>query len=278
MSSKPGKQHLFTPSASPVFLLRGINFGEIWRLYQEGAFQTIAPSSSIKVVDFQPFCPHSHGADATSATYTFKDRHNATVVIATGNHENYSYYLKDGRLDSSVCRRCDFCKVDFEGMPIGIPLAMEERISPLPAPAPLPASPHDVPGAPDAQSPSLDAALTRLLQHKGTPGGKIIHIFWTEGEYCTFECALGDLRRFLLLPLGSQDVCYQNSEYLLKFLFRLSYPAEEKTLLPSLCPRLLKSNMGPLEEKEWRNPRHSYNRTATVHLAPAKVEYIRAIV
>jgi len=97
-------------------------------------------------------------------------------------------------------------------------------------------------------------------------------IFHVDGCYCTFECCYSGLLREKSASYVYRDPLYMDSEQLLKLMYKIMYPNEEK-LKKSPDWRLLKENNGCLDRKEFFNGSHTYERTSNLVILPIKVEY-----
>lgn len=248
----------------PVFLLRGVNFDEISRLYKAGYYADYSPPCRIRISESHVATMITSNTDPRGNVYTFRDRYNSSQIIATSNHAAYCAYL-GLPLPEGFKPRCDYCKQDITGDIVGIPLRMEERtIQVEEAPPGAALGPKDAPGM-----------ITSKTPYQAT---RVVPVFWVEGIYDSFECALGDLRRWKLLPLAWQDVTMEQSECWLHYMFGLAHPGKQLQANPD--PRLHRANGGSLEDDEWRSGRHNYSRMGSVTMAPfavapVKVDYLR---
>src|SRR5690606_26356563 len=108
----------------------------------------------------------TYGTDSSSPIYCSKDKNNCDVIRTTSGLNDYEIYTKNGgKLPSGG--RCEYCKCDFDTVAIGYPLAYEEKI---------------------------------ILTSTDEPKYKVVYIFWVEGKFCSFECALGYVRSILSRP------------------------------------------------------------------------------
>ena len=230
------------PKQIPTFLLKKINPSEILKKYQDGHYFRPIPqkrkfSLSTNCMTLAPV----YSRDENDPIFALKTKNNNTAIFATSNSKNYEVLhtdkenIKDGG-------RCDYCKVDFNHEAIGYPITYEEK------------------------------QLLMGLENE-IPRYKIFYIFWTEGCNCSFECCLAHLLSKTNVSVCTQDALTADSCELLHLLYRLTYPYSKK-LVPAQDFRLLKSNGGPLSEKEWKDNKHQYIRTTRVVTLPCKVTYL----
>lgn len=220
-----------------VFLLKGINFSDIISKYKEGYFSQESPKCKLTVCKSSPSLNPSYSDDRDSGVFTCKDKHNKTYVVATTGHENIRIFLKN--CEKMINGRCGYCGEDFEGERVGCPVKHEEI-------------------------PVIEEGRTR-----------IVHSFWTEGIFCSFECCLGHVRNNMIKPYNFRTVGMEDSEFLLKYMYRLLYPQKE-VLRPAPDINLLISNGGSLTSEEWHSGKHEFFRSIKVTAIPAKVEYFMA--
>jgi len=230
-------------SVIPSFLLKGVSPQKLLLDYQAGLFnRPVNFHNKIKISSNNPIMAPVYGNSSNDAIYAIKDRNNCTIVVATSNHGNVEIYNKDG-LENACGGRCDLCKQDFTHKSIGYPLAYEEK-----------------------------SILTNV---EGLEARYLVkYTFWTEGEFCSYECALGYIRIMLGRPADQTDSTIKDSESMLHLLYKLQYP-DNTILNPAADPKLLKNNKGSLTTDEWKDKRHVYKRTDRVVLLPGKVEYAR---
>jgi len=228
---------------TPTFLLKGLDFNRVVSDYQSGVFNrqpTCKPK--IKISQTNMILSPEYGADNHSGIFRVKDRNNHNVIIATTNHSDFETFTKSGGTLTDG-GRCDFCKRDFTTTSVGYPVAYQE-----------------------------DTIL--VGDDPKNAKYKIIYIFWTEGKFCTFECAHAYVKRFLSLPADFRDTTLRSSEQMLKLLHKLTYP-KAGPLKPAQDPRLLYINGGSLTEEQWKDQKHEYIRTDRILMIPAKVEYFQ---
>jgi len=225
----------------PTFLLKGINPDKSLIDYQNGVFSELPDRKiKIKVLTNTNMLAPIYGADNSSQIFCLKDKNNCNVIRTTTGYNDYEIFNKNGG-QLATGGRCEHCKEDFDTIAIGYPLNYEEKL---------------------------------ILTSEITHNYRIIHVFWVEGKFCSFECALGYLRLILSKPCDYRDSIIRDSEYLLKFLYKLMYPLSS-ILRPSQDPRLLLTNGGSLTKEQWNDQKHIYIRTDKILIMPVKVEYLQ---
>lgn len=229
----------------PTFILKGVDPVVLLSDYQSGFFtrpHTVKARFSVESND--PILAPSYGETNKDPIFTFKDRNNCSVIFATTEHETFKVFTSTGgQLPEGG--RCDYCKEDFTHTAIGYPI--------------------------DAQEQTI---LTNDSNDVTKAVYRVYYVFWTEGEFCDFECMLGYIRNILSRPAEYRDTTLRDSERMAKKLYYLTYP-NAPPLRPASDPRLLKSRRGSLTREQWKNQSHIYVRTDRVLMIPAKVEYIQ---
>lgn len=222
----------------PSFLLKGVDPKKLYKDYEDGVFnRPVHYAQNIKLSKNNPILAPIFGKTMADPVFAVSDRFNNSIVIATTNHVNVERFLTTGVFPPDG-GRCDYCKQDFTHKPIGYPIAYDEK-----------------------------SVLTGDTY-------KSMYYFWTEGEYCSYECALGDVRRLSNRSVNMVDASIYDAERLLHLLYKLQYP-DHPPLLPSSDPKLLKANNGSLTTAEWRDGHHLYQRTDGIFTLPGKVTYER---
>jgi hypothetical protein len=95
----------------------------------------------------------------------------------------------------------------------------------------------------------------------------------TDGDCCSFECTLSQIRRFYPNAIRYKDPQYIDSEQLLKYLHRACHP-DAPTLREAKDPRLLTPN-GPMTREEWLADAHTYCRIPNLVVIPMKAQYLQ---
>lgn len=227
---------------TPTFLLKSIDPEKIKADYKAGFFsRKTSVKAPISIANATAILAPVYGATNYSPVFAMKDRNNSSVVIATTGHQSFQVFTKTGG-DLVRGGRCDFCKDEFADLAVGYPISYQET--------------------------------SVLVNTSGTPHYRIIYNFWTEGSFCSFECALGYIRLVLSKPADYRDTTIRDSERMLKVLYKLQHPTAG-ILRPAQDPRLLVANGGSLSREEWADSRHVYTRTDRVLTIPAKIEYIQ---
>jgi hypothetical protein len=230
---------------TPTFLLKGLDPNKLLADYQSGFFsRKPVTKSKIKIAQNTAILAPIYGATNHSPIFCVKDRNNCSIVIATTGHSDFEVFTRTGG-SLSTGGRCDFCKEDFPHTSLGYPVGYQE--------------------------------LTVLTNDDPDPRNahyRILYTFWVEGEFCSFECALGYVRLILARPSDYRDTTIRDSEKMLKFLYKLTFPTAGP-LRPAQDPRLLRANRGSLTKEEWKDSRHVYVRTDRILMIPAKIEYVQ---
>jgi len=230
---------------TPTFFLKGLDPNKILMDYQAGVFsRPIKNKTKITLAQNSGILAPIYGTTNNSPIYCLKDRNNCSVIIATTGHADYKVFTTTGG-DLPTGGRCILCGKQFDHKALGYPIGYQE--------------------------------LTVLTNDSADPKQaryRVLYVFWVEGRFDRFECALGYVRLLLAKPADYRDTTIRDSERMLKFLFKLMYPTA-----PSLCPAkdplLLIENGGSLTMEEWQEARHIYTRTDRILMIPAKVEYIQ---
>ncbi len=217
----------------PTFLLKGIDPIELSKLYDSGEFVKASHKSNIKISQNINILAPKYGLNNTDSMYCIKDKNNCNIVIATCNHASFETFTKSGGLLEEG-GRCMRCTRDIKGIPVAYPIAYKES-----------------------------TVLTDGVY-------KVLYTFWTEGRFCDFECTLSYVQAILYKPAIYRDTTIRDSEKMLKFLYKLTYP-DSGPLRPAPDPIL----MDTLTDDEWKNESHVYIRTDRILLIPAKVEYVQ---
>lgn len=224
---------------NPTFFLKGIDPQKLFLEYQSGVFsRQPVQKTKIEITQNTAILANSYGTNNYSPMFSIKDRNNCSVVIATTNNKSFEVFTKSGgELVSGG--RCDYCKEDFNTIRVGYPIAFQETI-----------------------------ILDTQSQYR------TLYTFWVEGIFCSFECTLAYIKLMLSRPYEYRDSVMNDSERLLKLLYKLMYP-NGKPLLPAQDPKLLNTNDGPLSKEEWKENKHTYLRSDRILILPVKVEYIQ---
>jgi len=234
-----------TRRVTPTFLLKGLDPNKLLTDYQSGFF--IRPpkiSSKIVIAKSTAILPPTYGTSNHDPIYCVKDKNNCRVVIATTGHANFEVFTRTGG-QLPIGGRCDYCKEDFTQVAIGYPIGYQEQ--------------------------------TILTNDSGDESRyRIIYNFWTEGELCSFECALTEVRRMLSKSSEYRDTTIRDSERMLRMLYKFMHP-NGGVRRPAQDYKLLRSRLNTcsLMKEEWKDPKHLYVRTDRVLMIPAKVEYIQ---
>jgi hypothetical protein len=199
------------------------------------------PSTKFPLSNNKTILAPNLGSSSCDPIHQFKDKNNNSIIIAGTGHTNLEVFTSSGG-SLPLGGRCDTCKRDFEHQAIGYPVHYQEN----------------------------------LLLVGDAKNGKyeVLYSFWLDGEFCRFECCLYHINRLLQRPVNHRDNSIRNSEYLLKFLYKLMYPSASP-LREAPPPGLLKHNKGPLELEKWEDEKHIYTKNDRILLIPVKVEYLQ---
>lgn len=237
---------------APSFYLKAINPSEILDKLNNGYFNRPAPNlSKIVIAQNNNTILKNYPEDQSDGVFTIKDKYDNPIIIATTEHNNLKmisvdiHYVSSRVSESNKgttlllsetledshegCRHiCDSCKDEFKNEKIGYPISYE-KIS--------------------------------FLNKEGRY--QIIHVFYTKGEFCSFQCALYWMN---LIKIKTE---------LIHFMFNLYHPGKEQ-LKPCNDPHLRICNGGSLTDEEWRNEKHIYtSNNKNIKSLPIKTEYIR---
>lgn len=232
----------------PTFLLKGVDPNKLLADYQAGYFsRPIKKKAKITIAQNSVILAPSYATSRNAPVFCIKDRNNCSVIVATTGHADVEVFNSSGG-NLPEGGRCEFCMSDFTHVITQYPIAYQEM------------------------------AILETKDNEDTPTDKlkyrIMYIFWGEGCFCSFECALGYVRRCLAKESNFRDSSYHDCDRMLNNLYKLTHP-KAGHLRPAQEPRLLKANKGSLTKEEWENNRHFYVKTNRVLLIPAKVEYIQ---
>ena len=227
---------------NPTFLLKGLDQNKLVADYQAGFFsRPVTNKTKIKISQQTEILAPTYGVTNYSPIFCVKDKNNCNIIVATTGHSDFEVFTRTGG-SLPMGGRCDHCKDDFNHLSVGYPVGYQEQTV-------------------------LTNDATQALY-------RIIYVFWVDGEFCSFECALGFVKLMLAHPSDYRDTTIRDSERMLKLLYKLTYPTAG-ILRPAQHPRLLISNKGSLTREEWSDQRHVYIRTDRILMIPAKVEYVQ---
>lgn len=227
-------------SINPTFLLKGVDPAKIIRDYNNGVFnRPPILKSKIKLASSRAIIAPQYGSNNREAIYAVRDKYNSNNIFVTAGHKDCQVFTKNGcKLPSGGF--CPSCEKMYSHESVGYPIALQEN--------------------------NIMCPRENVY--------KITYVFWVEGSFCSFECALGYLRRNFSRYVNYQDQSTRDSEELLKFLYTLMHP-DAGPLRPSQDIRLLERNGGSLTEDEWNDASHVYVKTDRVLLLPFKSEYLQ---
>jgi hypothetical protein len=223
---------------NPTFLLRKIDPVKIREKYFNGEYASLTlPSTKINVT----VPPNLMTMQPTLGTtpdcdvYTFRTKSNTLQTVATTNHQSYVILTTQGTTPPQG-GECDWCRLRFDHPALGIPVRIEEV-------------------RPD---PTAEPTL----------------IYYIDGCMCSFECCLAELKKHYSLSYRYRDPLYIDSEQMLRSLYAKVHP-KAGFLRSANDFQLLRANRGSLEATEFRDPKHIYERTPNIVVAPIKVQYLK---
>jgi hypothetical protein len=227
-----------TTRTLPVFYLRGVNIQSVWEKYMSGAWSN--PTVVPKINPPTGIAPKELVANPAIPDYTLRDNYNSTLVFTTTNTTVFEAFDREGINMAPRHFKCQRCKREVEGVPMGYPLHHENKVV--------------------------------VVFENGRHINKYVQCFWTQGEYHSFECIMGDVMEMS----GRIGLLEHNHIFeLLCSMFAIMYP--EKWLHASPDGRLLVSQGGTLSEDEYGEPTHIYKPTHRMILAPLKLEHVRRV-
>ena len=220
---------------NPTFLIHSIDIKNIKKLYEEGYFFREIPKKT-KLEFYDNMNFMAPSSDHEKlGIYSCIKNNHCREFYATSGHIAFSYYRENGNFPKGG--RCFYCLCDFEQEPLGYPLNYEKDIK---------------------------------IKNKKY---EVYHYFWIEGIFCSFECVYGYIKMYKNVCNSFDTFKSVYSNQLILLMFKLCYPNE--TLKENPDFKLLKSNGGSLERKDWQSGIHKYKRTGKLFLAPIKAEYLQ---
>lgn len=221
-------------SITPVITLHGIDLHEIIRKYNEGYYEIDRiDKNPIKVKAVIPSLSENISHNAGDGVYIEKYRDVPPIIYATTNHQTCSNFKKCE--ENNVPKRCDTCKNDIIGTPVGYPVHYER-------------------------------CETEDIEN-GKKIFRVRHCFWVDRAFCNYQEAM----HFLVRIRNSSE---WNEEYerLLRILYRLLHNGEELSSNIN-DPFLLKKNGGSINDKEYHA--YNYRKMPGVTLIPVYNEYFK---
>lgn len=148
---------------TPTFLLKGLDYKRLLADYNSGFFSRVPiKKEKIKSSKTNLVLAQEYGTSNYDPMFSVKDKYNGNVVVATIGNTDFEIFTKSGG-KLSTGGRCDFCKEDIIGTPIGIPVGYQES--------------------------------TILTEDGGNYYYRVTYTFWVERRNCDFECALAYAKR-----------------------------------------------------------------------------------
>jgi hypothetical protein len=225
---------------NPTFLLQKIDPVKIREKYFNGDYaQLTLPSTKINVnvpANLMALQP-TLGTSPECDVYTFRTKSNTIQTVATTNHQSYVILTTQG-VSPPLGGDCDWCRLKFSHAALGIPVKMDEV-------------------RPDINS---DPIL----------------IYYVDRCLCSFECCLAYLKKHYAMSYRHRDPLYSDSEQMLRSLYAKVHPkAGFLSFRQANDYDLLRANHGSLDEAEFRDSKHIYERTPNIVVAPIKVQYLK---
>src|SRR5581483_3900350 len=140
--------------------------------YFDGKYSTLKlPDKSTSITSSNTDGSLNYGINETAALYTYRGKNDTQQIIATTNHVAYSLYdgkeLPIGAKCPGGSLYCHYCRLDYKTAAVGIPVSYKE--------------------------------------HKDNKTNTKSYIFYCEGLFCSYECALAALKMHVGLPALSRD-------------------------------------------------------------------------
>lgn len=176
-------------------------------------------------------------SNPTASDYVLRDNYNSTLVFSTTNTSRFDAFDKTGVVLEPKKFVCEWCKNEFIGIPLGYPGHHEEK--------------------------------TIISMEDGRHVNNYVHVFWTQGEYHSYECAMGAVME---LQGRLSRVDYNQAFEMLCAMFAIQHPGEHLRAAPDY--RLLREHGGNVD-KSADLPYHLYQPTSRMITAPLKIEYFR---
>lgn len=266
-----------------TFVLCGVSLRKITEQYNSGKYENyIQPKihSTHAIKSFSLI--NNYGSTVDDDIFSFRDRTNSQNVMATSNHQNYHFFTTKGE-KMPVGGICDWCRGEFSAEATGVPVAVKSyNISSCDQTQPsLPekGNPPRREVNKEITPPAVDTSSVIPVESDGAFTNNIYVVFWTEGTYCSFQCALAEIKHTLSVPSHKRDSLYTNSEQWLKCMYLLtnSKATDDRNppspIFPTPSFRLRRCFGGPLSDEEYYNGRTLWTRSPLVIQAPAKVPY-----
>ncbi len=111
---------------TPTFLLRGVDPITVFQRYLAGEFHSVTePPSKITFVKGVSAINPDRGDDASSETYTYRDKTNTRQTIVTTNHAAFVSTQGGVRYKPNKCIWCRRSLENIPTDPVGIPVQMD---------------------------------------------------------------------------------------------------------------------------------------------------------
>lgn len=232
-----------TGNTSSNILIRGVRPDDVLTKYLDGVFTTVTLPEKREINTKIPKM-QDYGTDPEkSQVYYYTDRQSRRVIVATGNHTPYIQFVHNNYdphtvIDlSNMNYPCYWCRrpLDkYRKTVVGIPIKINRTVT-------------DQTG---------------------------IFSFDCDdyGCYCDERCAYSSLKANYRNPITLRDSLWEDSESLLRFIYRLKYG--DQTLKEAKDFRLLKINGGPLDDDEYDSyENYDFSKSSNVIYLPIKKMY-----
>lgn len=229
---------------APAFFLKGLDIKKLVLDYQSGLFNRPIRQKAKIVPTAANILQPAYGEDGCSPMYRMKSKNDMPIIVVTNNNKSFEFFVKSkGALPTGGV--CDYCRRPFEGQVVGYPVEYQEKA---------------------------------ILSTEGERSVyRNIYMFWIDGEFCSFSCALTFLQNLMIRPAAYRDNSALDSIRQLHFLHSLMHP--EATLTHRSDAKLLTCNGGSVSEEEWlAGSSLAFVKSERVVIMPAKNEYIRTTI
>lgn len=229
-----------TANYASSFILRSIQYDQVWEAYWSGAFADRRLSESKSVVPRRQVTRliSDIGGSSEDPQFCFRDKFNAQVVMASSNSVHLLDLNGDERRETSCL--CDWCRrpirevYERHGLNLTKPLGVPLRV--------------DFVGG---ESPT----------------------FYLDGRTCSCACALALIHENKKYMFQFRDPLYSDAEVILRHLHRVLGTRQTLKVAPDW--RLYQGNGGALSDEDFDSAEYEYTRTTNVNLSQARVLYQR---
>lgn len=231
-----------TTTIKPSFLLRGILPDQVVKLYSSGYCATLKSNPDIPMVGKTAVFAPSYGSQCQDSIYCYTGRYGDKNIVAKSGHADFAIYQKNGN-EPVMGGRCMYCLIEYSTQSIGYPIAHSEF------------------------------KLLTKVDDQSEQRYRIVHQFWTEGRFCTYQCAYAYVRHLLSTRVQCRDGLIADSESLLLLMFSL-VTGGKTPLIPAPDHRLLLSNGGSLTREQWCSSNDTYHSAGRIYLTPVPRDFL----